>query len=81
MNGKLVEPIGVFGEYDRPDGKGRVTKEVNIVDWGEFGPVLDIRKWQSGSPRHGISIANDELDAFFDALQRAFPDRFWKKDY
>jgi len=81
MPGKLIESYGVIGEYDRPDGKGHVTKEVNLVDWGEFGPMLDIRKWQDGEPRRGISIAADELDAFFAALQEAFPDRFWRKDY
>ena len=79
---KLVEAIGVIGEYDRPDDAGHVTKEINIIEWNEeYGPVLDIRKWQDGVPRRGISISEDELDAFFDALQRAYPDRFWKKDY
>lgn len=44
-NYELVKRIAVIG------GKqGGVTKEVNLVKWGVFDPMIDIRRWQKGEP-------------------------------
>ena len=72
----VVEQIGVFSEYENRSEGTLVTKEVNIVAWGDYPPALDIRKWQDGEPKKGISINDQELDDFFAMLRKAYPDRF-----
>lgn len=71
-----VEHIGVFGKYDKPSEGAVVTKEVNIVAWDGKAPALDIRKWQDDEPKKGITIEDHELDDFFAALRKAYPERF-----
>lgn len=72
----VVEQIGVFSEYDVPSEGTVATKEINIVAWGDYPPALDIRKWKDGEPKRGITINDHELDAFFEALRKAYPERF-----
>ena len=40
-NYEIVKKIAVLG--GKPDG---VTKEINIVKWGVYDPMIDIRHWQ-----------------------------------
>lgn len=72
----VVEQIGVFSEYDNSTEGTVVTKEINIVSWGDYPPALDIRKWKDGEPKKGITINDHELDDFFAALRKAYPERF-----
>ena len=39
-NYELVKRIAVIGGKE-----GSVTKEVNLVKWGVFDPMIDIRRW------------------------------------
>ena len=39
-NYEIVKKIAVLG--GKPDG---VTKEINIVKWGVYDPMIDIRRW------------------------------------
>ena len=72
----VVEEIGVFSKYDKPSEGAVITKELNIVAWGNHPPALDIRKWQDGEPKGGFVIYDHELDDFFAMLRKAYPDRF-----
>lgn len=54
-NYELVKRIAVIGGKE-----GGVTKEVNLVKWGVFDPMIDIRRWQNGEPSKGISLKYEE---------------------
>ena len=62
-NYELVKRIAVIG------GKqGGVTKEVNLVKWGVFDPMIDIRRWQNGDPSKGISLKYEEAEKLLAVL-------------
>ena len=62
-NYELVKQIAVIG------GKqGGVTKEVNLVKWGVFDPMIDIRRWQNGEPSKGISLKYEEAEKLLAVL-------------
>lgn len=62
-NYELVKRIAVIG------GKqGGVTKEVNLVKWGVFDPMIDIRRWQNGEPSKGISLKYEEAEKLLAVL-------------
>lgn len=62
-NYELVKRIAVIG------GKqGGVTKEVNLVKWGVFDPMIDIRRWQNGEPSKGISLKYEEAEKLLTVL-------------
>lgn len=62
-NYELVKRIAVIG------GKqGGVTKEVNLVKWGVFDPMIDIRRWQNGEPSKGISLKYEEVEKLLAVL-------------
>lgn len=62
-NYELVKRIAVIG------GKqGGVTKEVNLVKWGVFDPMIDIRRWQNGEPSKGISFKYEEAEKLLAVL-------------
>ena len=44
-NYEIVKKIAVLG--GKPDG---VTKEINIVKWGVYDPMIDIRRTRNSSP-------------------------------
>ncbi len=44
------------------------TKELNIVKWGKFEPMFDIRKWDNGEPGKGIVLTTEEAQALYQAL-------------
>ena len=56
-NYELVKRIAVIGGKE-----GSVTKEVNLVKWGVFDPMIDIRRWQNGEPSKGISLKYEEAE-------------------
>lgn len=62
-NYELVKRIAGIG------GKqGGVTKEVNLVKWGVFDPMIDIRRWQKGEPSKGISLKYEEAEKLLAVL-------------
>ena len=62
-NYELVKRIAVIG------GKqGGVIKEVNLVKWGVFDPMIDIRRWQKGEPSKGISLKYEEAEKLLAVL-------------
>ena len=63
-NYKLVKRIAVIGGK-----KGGVTKEVNMVKWGVFDPMIDIRRWQNGEPSKGISLKYEEAEKLLAVLE------------
>lgn len=63
-NYELVKRIAAIG------GKqGGVTKEVNLVKWGVFDPMIDIRRWQNGEPSKGISLKYEEAEKLLAVLE------------
>ena len=65
-NFELGKKIAVIG--GKADG---VAKEINIVKWGVYNPMIDIRRWQNGEPKKGISLSYEEAKKLLEALQEA----------
>lgn len=65
-NFEIVKKIAVLG--GKPDG---VTKEINIVKWGVYDPMIDIRRWQGEIASKGISLKREEAQKLLDALKIA----------
>lgn len=63
-NYELVKQIAVIGGKE-----GGVTKEVNLVKWGVFDPMIDIRRWQNGEPSKGISLKYEEAEKLLAVLE------------
>ena len=55
-NYEIVKKIAVLG--GKPDG---VTKEINIVKWGVYDPMIDIRRWQEDIASKGISLKREDI--------------------
>ena len=66
-NYKIVKKIAVLG--GKPDG---VTKEINIVIWGVYDPMIDIRRWQGDIASKGISLKREEAQKLLEALKIVF---------
>lgn len=64
-NYELVKKIAVLGS--KADS---VAKEINIVKWGVYNPMIDIRRWQNGEPKKGISLSHKEAKKLLEALQK-----------
>mgnify|MGYP000554582290 FL=1 len=62
-NYELVKRIAVIGGKE-----GGVTKEINLVKWGVFDPMIDIRRWQNGEPSKGISLKYEEAEKLLAVL-------------
>ena len=62
-NYELVKRIAVIGGKE-----GSVTQEVNLVKWGVFDPMIDIRRWQNGEPSKGISLKYEEAEKLLAVL-------------
>ena len=63
-NYEIIKKIAVLG--GKPDG---VTKEINIVKWGVYDPMIDIRRWQGDIASKGISLKQEEAQKLLDALK------------
>lgn len=63
-NYEIVKKIAVLG--GKPDG---VTKEINIVKWGVYDPMIDIRRWQGDIASKGISLKREEAQKLLEALK------------
>ena len=59
-----LKKIAVLG--GKPDG---VTKEINIVKWGVYDPMIDIRRWQGDIASKGISLKQEEAQKLLEALK------------
>ena len=46
----------------------QTTKELNIIRWKKMAPVYDIRKWEDGKPKKGISLSKEEAQELYAAL-------------
>ena len=63
---KIVEHIGNLTD-------GKVSIELNIVEWGRLKASYDLRRWKSGEdgekmPCKGLTLSTDELRALRDVL-------------
>ena len=63
-NYELVKRIAVIGGKE-----GGVTKEINLVKWGAFDPMIDIRRWQNGEPSKGIALKYEEAEKLLAVLE------------
>ena len=63
-NYEIIKKIAVIG--GKPDG---VTKEINIVKWGVYDPMIDIRRWQGDTASKGIFLKREEAQKLLDALK------------
>ena len=63
-NYEIVKKIAVLG--GKPDG---VTKQINIVKWGVYDPMIDIRRWQGDIASKGISLKREEAQKLLEALK------------
>ena len=59
-NYEIVKKIAVLG--GKPDG---VTKETNIVKWGVYDPMIDIRRWQRDIASKGVSLKREDIRKYF----------------
>ena len=66
-NYEIVKKIAALG--GKPDG---VTKEINIVKWGVYDPMIDIRRWQGDIASKGISLKREEAQKLLEALKIVF---------
>ena len=66
-NYEIVKKIAVLG--GKPDG---VTKEINIVKWDVYDPMIDIRCWQGDIASKGISLKREEAQKLLEALKIVF---------
>lgn len=66
-NYELVKKIAVLGGKE-----GGNTKEINIVRWGVFPPMIDIRRWKDGAPSKGITLNAEETKRLYDVLKIRF---------
>ena len=63
-NYEIVKKIAVLG--GKPDG---ITKEINIVKWGVYDPMIDIRRWQGDIASKRISLKGEEAQKLLEALK------------
>ena len=63
-NYEIVKKIAVLG--GKPDG---ATKEINIVKWGVYDPMIDIRRWQGDIASKGISLKQEEAQKLLESLK------------
>ncbi len=66
-NYELVKKIAVLGGKE-----GGNTKEINIVRWGVFPPMIDIRRWKDGEPSKGITLNSEETKRLYEVLKIRF---------
>lgn len=62
---QVVEHIGTLSG-------GKVSTELNIVEWGRMKPIYDLRRWKLNegekAPCKGLTLSVDELRALRDIL-------------
>lgn len=66
-NYELVKKIAVLGGKE-----GGNTKEINIVRWGVYPPMIDIRRWKDGEPGKGITLNAEETKRLYEVLKIHF---------
>ncbi len=66
-NYELVKKIAVLGGKE-----GGNTKEINIVRWGVFPLMIDIRRWKDGEPSKGITLNGEETKRLYEVLKIRF---------
>lgn len=69
---QLIKHLGNLGE---PDRKGH-QKTVSHIVWYGYDLSLDIRKWEDGEPKKGISLRGDEIRQLCTILRREYPEYF-----
>lgn len=68
-NYEIVKKIAVLGGRE-----GGVTKELNLLRWGSWDAMYDIRRWDDGKPKKGISLRPEEAEKLLLALGGALKD-------
>ena len=66
-NYELVKKIAVLGGKE-----GGNTKEINIVRWGVYPPMIDIRRWKDGEPSKRITLNAEETKRLYEVLKIRF---------
>ena len=66
-NYEIVKKIAAVG--GKPEG---VTKEIKIVKWGVYDPMIDSRRWQGDIASKGISLKREEAQKLLEALKIVF---------
>lgn len=53
---------------------GKVTTELNLVEWGHMKPMYDLRRWKFDEgekmPCKGLTLSADELQTLRDVLNK-----------
>ena len=53
----------------RAGGKAGGNQGNNIVKWGVYDPMIDIRRWQGDIASKGISLKREEAQKLLEALK------------
>ncbi len=62
---EITKKIAVLGGE-----AGANTKELNLVKWGCYEPAFDIRRWERGAPRKGITLNREEAELLLKYLKK-----------
>lgn len=71
-NYQLIKHLGNIGVVDRNGHQ----KMASRVVWYGYDQSLDIRKWEDGEPKKGISLRGDEIRHLCLLLKREYPEYF-----
>lgn len=62
---EVTKKIAVLGGEE-----GAKTKELNLVKWGSYEPSFDIRRWDCGNPKKGITLNRAEAKLLLSYLKK-----------
>ncbi len=62
---EVTKKIAVLGGEE-----GAKTKELNLVKWGFYEPAFDIRRWDNGTPKKGITLNRTEAKLLLNYLKK-----------
>ncbi len=62
---EVTKKIAVLGGEE-----GAKTKELNLVKWGLYEPAFDIRRWDNGTPKKGITLNRAEAKLLLKYLKK-----------
>lgn len=69
----------VIKEYGTIRTDGEYSIKVCLVQWGQYQPKLEIRKWKKTADGEkalaGLTFVDDEVRAVIDALQQALKEK------
>ena len=65
INYEITRKIAVLSGTE-----GAKTKELNLVKWGFYEPTFDIRRWEGGMPKKGITLNREEAQMLLNSLKK-----------